>query len=76
MNLRELTQLIIDKALEYVDDSDHESYFEELVDAAVMAGMDREDLYGINSQFDKFLKIGDEPDDDDEDSDAYRELEY
>lgn len=70
MNLRELVELTIEKALEYIVESDHEGFFEELVDAAVMEGMDREDLYGINDELDEYLKI-DDTDEEEEDSDHY-----
>lgn len=69
MNLRELVELTIEKALEYIVESDHEGFFEELVDAAVMEGMDREDLYGINDELDEYLKIDDT--DEEEDGDHY-----
>lgn len=66
MNLKELVDLTITKALEYIVDSDHDGFFEELVDAAVMEGMDREDLYGLNDKLDEFLNIDlDETEDDD-----------
>lgn len=69
MNLRELVELTIEKALEYIVESDHEGFFEELVDGAVMEGMDREDLYGINDQLDEYLKIdGSEGEEDEGDS--------
>lgn len=69
MNLRELVELTIEKALQYIVESDHEGFFEELVDAAVMEGMDREDLYGINDELDEYLKIDDT--DEEEDGDPY-----
>lgn len=66
MNLRELVNLTMAKALEYIVESDHEGFFEELVDIAVMEGMDREDLYGINDELDEYLKIDDQEDEEDE----------
>ncbi|MCK9529391.1 MAG: hypothetical protein M0R77_02310 [Gammaproteobacteria bacterium] len=71
MNLRELVDLAITKALEYIVESDHEGFFEEMVDAAVMDGMDREDLYGINDQLDEYLKIDDSEDDEEDDDLPY-----
>lgn len=70
MNLRELVDLTMAKALEYIVESDHEGFFEELVDAAVMEGMDREDLYGINDELDQYLKI-DDPEADEDDGEPY-----
>ncbi len=66
MNLRELVNLTMATALDYIVDSDHEGFFEELVDAAVMEGMDREDLYGISDELDAYLKIDDQDEDEDE----------
>ena len=43
MNLREVVDSTISKALEYISNSDHEGFFEELVDSLVMGGTDRDD---------------------------------
>lgn len=65
MNLRELVELTIDKALEYIVESDHESFLEELVNTAVIEGMDREDLYGINDELDDYLKLDEDHEEED-----------
>lgn len=70
MNLRELVDLSISKALEYIVDSDHEGFLEELVNSAVIEGMDREDLFGINDELDEYLKL-DEDEDEEEDNVEY-----
>lgn len=70
MNLRELVDLAISKALEYIVDSDHEGFLEELVNSAVIEGMDREDLFGINDELDEYLKL-DEDEDEEEDNVEY-----
>jgi hypothetical protein len=64
MNLRELVELTIDKALEYIVEADHEIFLEELVDTAVNEGMDREELFGINSELDEYLKVQEDEEED------------
>lgn len=76
MNLRELVELTIDKALEYIVESDHEIFLEELVNSAVTEGMDREELYGINDELDDYLKIGDGDHDDADESELYGRSDY
>ena len=67
MNLNEIVEITISKALEYVVEADHESFFEEIVDAVVMSGMDREDLFGLNKHLDTYLKVSDDEDADESD---------
>lgn len=72
MNLRELVELTIDKALEYIVESDHEIFLEELVNEAVTQGMDREELYGINDELDDYLKLDEDHEDEvDDEAELY-----
>lgn len=71
MNLREIIDLTINTAMEYIVDSDHESFFEEIVDSAVMGGLDRDELYGLNKELDKHLNLDEVDDEEDEDNGNY-----
>ena len=69
MNLRELIDLTINKSLEYIVESDHDSFLEELVDDANAEGIDSKELYGINDALDAFLSKNNDEEDDDHDGD-------